>query len=93
MKHKVLIIKLLLFVISLSYILITSSSATPTTRSFMKESNKEKPLFHEYLTTQEDGEKLEIGEGFIEGRMDFEKTDYSGVGANPEHDPKPPGKV
>lgn len=34
-----------------------------------------------------------LGEGFIEGRMDLETADYSGVGANPEHDPKPPGRV
>ena len=39
-----------------------------------------------------DGENFEIEEGF-EGRMDFEMTDYSGVGANPGHDPKPPGQV
>lgn len=34
-----------------------------------------------------------LGERFIEGRMDLETADYSGVGANPEHDPKPPGRV
>lgn len=31
-------------------------------------------------------------EKYIEGRMDIERTDYPGTGANPHHDPKSPGK-
>lgn len=40
-----------------------------------------------------DGEEVfDVGERFIEGRMDFETSDYKGSGANQDHDPKPPGK-
>lgn len=31
-------------------------------------------------------------EGFIEGRMDMERTDYPGTGANNHHDPRTPGR-
>jgi hypothetical protein len=41
-----------------------------------------------------DGEELfDVGEGFKEGRMDFEIFDYKGAGPNHDHDPKPPGKA
>lgn len=33
------------------------------------------------------------GEGFIEGRMDMESTDYPGTGANNHHDPRTPGRA
>ncbi|CAB4316381.1 unnamed protein product [Prunus armeniaca] len=33
------------------------------------------------------------GEGFIEGRMDMERTDYPGTGANNHHDPRTPGRA
>ncbi|KAG6751962.1 hypothetical protein POTOM_044177 [Populus tomentosa] len=35
---------------------------------------------------------IDAGEGYIEGRMDLESTDYPGTGANNHHDPKTPGK-
>ncbi|PKA58525.1 hypothetical protein AXF42_Ash008812 [Apostasia shenzhenica] len=35
---------------------------------------------------------VEEGEGFVEGRMDFETLDYTGSGANNRHDPRSPGK-
>ncbi|XP_062107750.1 uncharacterized protein LOC133818729 isoform X2 [Humulus lupulus] len=98
MKHKAWKMMLIITIISFSY-LLTLSSATPTSRlgRLMENSYKGKSLFHEYLKpTQPTHEVLkvevnmEIEEEFIEGRMDFEKNDYSGVGANPEHDPKPP---
>ncbi|KAF8369739.1 hypothetical protein HHK36_032237 [Tetracentron sinense] len=38
-----------------------------------------------------DREVIEVEEGFIEGRMDIESNDYPGTGANPGHDPNPPG--
>uniref|UniRef100_A0A803R848 Uncharacterized protein n=1 Tax=Cannabis sativa TaxID=3483 RepID=A0A803R848_CANSA len=61
----------------------------------IKNSNQGTSMVHEYLKAPHqimkvDNNNIEIGEEFIEGRMDFEKSDYSGVGANPEHDPKPP---
>ncbi|EXB68689.1 hypothetical protein L484_024704 [Morus notabilis] len=83
MKHK------LAFRISILLLVIILSVAAPATRSLVRDSNKmEKPN-----EVKLGGVKFELEEGFFEGRMDFEKTDYSGVGANPEHDPKPPAKV
>lgn len=33
-------------------------------------------------------------EGYdVERRMDFERTDYPGTGANNHHDPKSPGRL
>lgn len=41
-----------------------------------------------------DGEEVfDVGERFIEGRTDFETSDYGHTGANPGHDPKTPGKA
>ena len=35
---------------------------------------------------------LDVAEEFmVEGRMDLEKNDYPGTGANNRHDPKTPG--
>lgn len=40
-------------------------------------------------------QKVTEGDMFlvVEGRMDFESTDYPGTGANNRHDPKTPGTV
>ncbi|GMY20087.1 Cyclin/Brf1 TBP-binding protein [Fagus crenata] len=86
-------LRLLMLFLAFSYVL--SISAVPTTRSLM--SNKEDPSVKDLLAQGamdlKDGEELlDVGEGFIEGRMDFETTDYKGIGANPEHEPKTPGK-
>ncbi|KAF9660633.1 hypothetical protein SADUNF_SadunfUnG0004000 [Salix dunnii] len=34
---------------------------------------------------------LDMGEGYVEGRMDLQSTDYPGTGANNRHNPKTPG--
>ncbi len=40
-----------------------------------------------------DSEELfDVGDGFIERRMDFETLDYKPIISNPGHDPKSPGK-
>ena len=40
-----------------------------------------------------DSEELfDVGDGFIEGRMDFQTLDYKPISSNPGHDPKSPGK-
>ncbi|XP_075637706.1 uncharacterized protein LOC142609868 [Castanea sativa] len=72
-----------------------SISAVPTTRSL--ESKKEDPsvqhlLAQEAMDLRYGEEVFDVGERFIEGRMDFETSDYRPSGPNPEHDPKPPGK-
>ncbi|KAF4350089.1 hypothetical protein CsatB_026835 [Cannabis sativa] len=89
MKHKAL---MMITIIIFSYVLTLSSA---TSRRLIKNSNQGTSMVHEYLKAPHqimkvDNNNIEIGEEFIEGRMDFEKSDYSGVGANPEHDPKPP---
>lgn len=38
-------------------------------------------------------ELLGMEQGYIEGRMDMESTDYPGTGANNHHDPKTPGRA
>jgi hypothetical protein len=38
------------------------------------------------------GDLMDVGEGFVEGRMDLEIQDYKGAGANTDHEPKTPGR-
>ncbi|BFG37592.1 hypothetical protein CerSpe_238660 [Prunus speciosa] len=87
LPYKSSMIKLVLF-LSLTHVLFSSSAAAASTTRSLK-INKEALLGQSLV---EEGD-VGLGEGFIEGRMDLETTDYSGVGANPEHDPKPPGRV
>ncbi|BFG37594.1 uncharacterized protein Pyn_13058 [Prunus yedoensis var. nudiflora] len=81
---------LLLLLLLFSFLL--SLTAVPTTRSLRSDD--------EYLTVQEslgagDLGLVDVGEGegFIEGRMDMESTDYPGTGANNHHDPRTPGRA
>ncbi|KAF3441439.1 hypothetical protein FNV43_RR15353 [Rhamnella rubrinervis] len=94
MKHN-----LLLF---LCFSFIIFSAATSATRSIS--SKKENPSVKELLTHQGTMNNMRYGDGedgfdLAEGsvgirRIDLQNAqDYSGAGANPEHDPKPPGKV
>lgn len=40
-----------------------------------------------------DGEDLlGVGQGSVEGRMDFETADYKDAGHNTDHEPKTPGR-
>ncbi|KAJ6763237.1 PROTEIN putative-RELATED [Salix purpurea] len=92
MVHKA---SLVLLILALSSVL--SSVAVPATRSL--KSNEEIPSEVQELLPQDaviltNGEMLiDVGKGYIEGRMDFESTDYPGTGANNHHDPKTPGKA
>ncbi|KAG6750829.1 hypothetical protein POTOM_045344 [Populus tomentosa] len=80
-------LRLLVLLLALSFVL--SSLAVPATRSL--KSNDEIPSEDAVISTG--GEMLiDAGEGYIEGRMDLESTDYPGTGANNHHDPKTPGK-
>ncbi|KAB5512240.1 hypothetical protein DKX38_029268 [Salix brachista] len=36
---------------------------------------------------------LDMGEGYVEERMDLQSTDYPGTGANNRHNPKTPGRA
>ncbi|CAN6717147.1 unnamed protein product [Malus baccata var. baccata] len=83
MAHKCnFMIQLVLF-LCFTYV-FSSIAIAPTTRS--QKINKEDLLSQNLL----DEGVLDLGEGFVEGRMELETNDYSGVGANPDHNPKPP---
>ncbi|CAN6577546.1 unnamed protein product [Malus baccata var. baccata] len=83
MAHKCnFMIQLVLF-LCFTYV-FSSITIAPTTRS--QKINKEDLLSQNLL----DEGVLDLGEGFVEGRMELETNDYSGVGANPDHNPKPP---
>ncbi|KAJ6693893.1 hypothetical protein OIU85_004660 [Salix viminalis] len=92
MVHKA---SLVLLILALSSVL--SSVAVPATRSL--KSNEEIPSEVQELLPQDaviltNGEMLiDVGKGYVEGRMDLESTDYPGTGANNHHDPKTPGKA
>ncbi|KAB2607693.1 hypothetical protein D8674_010861 [Pyrus ussuriensis x Pyrus communis] len=86
MAHKCNFITQLLIFLCFTHVL-SSITAAPTTRS--------RKISQEDLPSQNllDEGVLDLGEGFVEGRMDLETNDYSEVGANPVHDPKPPGRI
>ncbi|GLT87500.1 hypothetical protein SLE2022_055790 [Rubroshorea leprosula] len=88
--------KLVLLFLSFSYLLLLHpcpSASVPTSRSHLKQ-NKEDASSVQDLFSQEAMDVTEelLGEedGLIEGRMLKIITDYSGTGANKNHDPKPP---
>uniref|UniRef100_A0A7N2R7M6 Uncharacterized protein n=1 Tax=Quercus lobata TaxID=97700 RepID=A0A7N2R7M6_QUELO len=93
MAHKAF---LTFFVLFLSFSYVLSISADPTTRS-LKSKKEDQSVQHllaqEAMDLRDGDEVFDVGERFIEGRMDFETSDYKGTGANPGHDPKPPGKA
>ncbi|KAL9436349.1 hypothetical protein AB3S75_022408 [Citrus x aurantiifolia] len=88
-------LKLLVLFLGFSFVL--SSTAVPATR--MAKSDNENPVQVQELLAQEamevsDSEELlGMEQGYIEGRMDMESTDYPGTGANNHHDPKTPGRA
>ncbi|KAM0977676.1 hypothetical protein ACFX14_013725 [Malus domestica] len=86
MAHKCNFMTQLVIFLCFTYVL-SSIAAAPTTRS--------RKISKGDLPSQNllDEGVLDLGEGFVEGRMDLETNDYSGVGANPVHDPKPPGRI
>ncbi|CAK7341587.1 unnamed protein product [Dovyalis caffra] len=94
MAHKS---SLKLLVLSLAFSFVLSSVAVPATRS-LKSNDEIPPAVQEILAQDAvdltDGEMLlDVGEGYIEGRMDLGSTDYPGTGANNHHDPKTPGRA
>ncbi|KAF2288148.1 hypothetical protein GH714_004666 [Hevea brasiliensis] len=97
MVHKgFLSVRLLLLFLGFSFVL--SSLAVPSTRSL--KSTEENPSSVQDFLTQDamdlnlvEEQVLDLGEGYINGRMDLENTDYPGTGANNHHDPKTPGRA
>ncbi|RXH81623.1 hypothetical protein DVH24_035044 [Malus domestica] len=88
MAHKCNFMTQLVLFLCFTYV-FSSIAIAPTTRIDhigSQKINKEDLLSQNLL----DEGVLDLGEGFVEGRMELETNDYSGVGANPDHDPKPP---
>ncbi|KAJ4841133.1 hypothetical protein Tsubulata_007652 [Turnera subulata] len=89
-----------LLVLFLAFSCVLSSLAVPTTRS-LKLSSEENPSSQVQDVMSQDVMELSLGEeilddateGYIEGRMDLESTDYPGTGANNHHDPRTPGRA
>ncbi|KAL9431367.1 hypothetical protein AB3S75_026534 [Citrus x aurantiifolia] len=93
MDNKVCL-KLLVLFLGFSFVL--SSTAVPATR--MAKSDNDPVQVQELLAqvameVSDSEELLGMEQGYIEGRMDMESTDYPGTGANNHHDPKTPGRA
>ncbi|KAH7855842.1 hypothetical protein Vadar_029589 [Vaccinium darrowii] len=89
MEHHKGILKLLVLFLGFSFVL--SSAAVPASRSL--KSFKDDPAVQDLLAQGEMDMRIdgELSEGYMEGRMVMESTDYPGTGANDHHDPKTPG--
>ncbi|OAY44460.1 uncharacterized protein LOC110621277 [Manihot esculenta] len=95
MVHKCFL-SLNLLLLFLGFSFVFSSLAVPSTRGL--KSFEEIPSSVEDSLTQDavglnlgEEQVIDFGEGYINGRMDLESTDYPGTGANNHHDPKTPG--
>ncbi|KAM3690607.1 hypothetical protein ACJW31_09G132400 [Castanea mollissima] len=80
-------LKLLVFFLGFSFIL--SSAVVPITRSLR--STREDPSGE--VDMKEVEEMFEAAEGIMERRMDMERADSPGTGANHHHDPKTPKRA
>ncbi|KAF1883248.1 hypothetical protein Lal_00030353 [Lupinus albus] len=84
-----------LLIILLIFSFVLSSASVPTRRSLLTKKDKSSIQ----TTLVQDASEFRNGEGMIdmaeefmvEGRMDLERNDYPGTGANNKHDPKTPG--
>ncbi|ESR56764.1 hypothetical protein CICLE_v10022756mg [Citrus x clementina] len=87
-------LKLLVLFLGLSFVL--SSTAVPATRMAKSDNDPvqvQELLAQEAMEVSDSEEVLGMEQGYIEGRMDMESTDYPGTGANNHHDPKTPGRA
>ncbi|KAH9728673.1 hypothetical protein KPL70_009113 [Citrus sinensis] len=89
-------LKLLVLFLGFSFVL--SSTAVPATTGMAKSDNEnpiqvQELLAQEAMEVSDSEELLGMEQGYIEGRMDMESTDYPGTGANNHHDPKTPGRA
>ncbi|KAJ7976458.1 Transmembrane protein [Quillaja saponaria] len=78
MVHKHRDVLQLLMILFLCFSFLVSFAAVPVTRSLLSQSSIQTST-------------VDLGQEFVEGRMDLESTDYPGTGANNNHDPKTPG--
>ncbi|OIW03262.1 hypothetical protein TanjilG_20566 [Lupinus angustifolius] len=94
MMHKV---SLQLLILLLIFSFVLSSAFVPTRRSLLQKKNKssiQTTLVQDASDFRNGEEKFDMAEEFmVEGRMDFERNDYPGTGANNRHDPKTPGRA
>ncbi|CAL0322844.1 unnamed protein product [Lupinus luteus] len=94
MMHKV---SLQLFIILLIFSFVLSSAVVPTRRSLLQKKDKssiQTTLVQDASDFRNGEDKFDMTEEFmVEGRMDFERNDYPGTGANNRHDPKTPGRA
>ncbi|KAE9599679.1 hypothetical protein Lal_00045946 [Lupinus albus] len=94
MMHKV---SLQLLIILLIFSFVLSSAVVPTRRILLQKKDKSSIQ----TTLVQDASDIRNGEEIfdmteelmVEGRMDFERNDYPGTGANNRHDPKTPGRA
>ncbi|KAG9148507.1 hypothetical protein Leryth_023616 [Lithospermum erythrorhizon] len=77
---------LMLFAFSLVF---SYAVAVPWSRSLKSLSGSLSAQDLNFQMTQ--GQYQEEDKSFLVGRMDLQINDYPGTGANPDHDPKPPG--
>ncbi|CAN1171977.1 hypothetical protein LINPERPRIM_LOCUS31036 [Linum perenne] len=95
-KGLLVVLSLLLFIfLTLSF--VKSSVHVPTTRSLKSNPGIRRSSYvdqDEFIMSEgggkmsEDEEKMMIS---VEGRMEIERMDYPGTGANSHHDPRNPG--
>ncbi|KAE8099771.1 hypothetical protein FH972_017725 [Carpinus fangiana] len=84
-----------LIVLFMAFSYVLSCAAVPSTRSL--KSNEEGLTVQDLqaqdaMGLRDGGDLMDVGEGFVEGRMDLEIQDYKGAGANTDHEPKTPGR-
>ncbi|MBA0764217.1 hypothetical protein Gotri_013581 [Gossypium trilobum] len=98
MEENKSVVSLMIIFLGFSY-LLNSSAAAPVTRCFMPNNEKLLPsspclqdvVVQDVMKLSGSEEVIEEGEALNNERMLLASTDYSGPGANKNHDPKTPG--
>ncbi|KAK9289827.1 hypothetical protein L1049_007987 [Liquidambar formosana] len=85
-------LRLLILFLVVSYVFSAAVCTTRNLKSINEVSSVQDSLAQGEVDMRNDGEVLEVEQGYMEGRMDLESTDYPGTGANNHHDPKTPGR-
>ncbi|KAB2071600.1 hypothetical protein ERO13_A08G220400v2 [Gossypium hirsutum] len=98
MDENKFVVSLMIIFLGFSY-LLNSSAAVPVTRCSMPNNKKLLPsspsaqdvVVQDVMKLSGSEEVIEEGEALNNERMLLASTDYSGPGANKNHDPKTPG--